>query len=69
MTILGEGEGLASSSPLPTSPASLIHMSTGERIQIIQERIRELQKRWQDLKAEVTYLDRRKRTARRKKEG
>eukprot|EP00731_Ephydatia_muelleri_P027376 Em0019g249a len=49
--------------------SSLIHMSTGERIQIIQERIRELQKRWQDLKAEVTYLDRRKRTARRKKEG
>lgn len=52
------------------SLASLMQMSTAERIQVIQDRIRELQKRWQDLKAEVTYLDRRKRTARRKeKEG
>lgn len=50
--------------------SSLMQMSTAERIQVIQDRIRELQKRWQDLKAEVTYLDRRKRTARRKeKEG
>ena len=47
-----------------------MQMTNSERIQVIQERIKDLQKRWQDLKAEVTYLDRRKRTARRKeKEG
>ncbi len=50
----------------PTLPASLPEMSSSERVALIQERLREVHKKWSQLKAEVNYLDRKRRRARRK---
>ena len=41
-------------------------MTSGERVALIQQRIREVQKRWTELKMEVAHLDRKRRRARRK---
>ena len=50
--------------------ATLPEMTTTERTNLIQEKIKAVQKRWQELRSEVLYLDRRKRKAKRKeKEG
>ena len=51
-----------------TSPATgqLPEMTSGERVALIQQRIRDVQKRWTELKIEVAHLDRKRRRARRK---
>ena len=59
------------SSLLPSLPLSLPlgqlpEMTSGERVALIQERIRDVEKRWIELKNEVAYLDRKRRRARRK---
>ena len=41
-------------------------MTSGERVALIQERIRDVEKRWIELKNEVASLDRKRRRARRK---
>ena len=41
-------------------------MNGMERISLIQERLREIQRRWSDLKAEVAYIERKRRRAKRK---
>lgn len=41
-------------------------LSSSDRIALIQERMKAIQKRYMELKAEVTYLDRKRRRARRK---
>ena len=45
-------------------------MTSVERISMIQERLKEVQGRWSDLKAEVAYIERkRRRVKRREREG
>lgn len=41
-------------------------MSGVERVLLIQERLKGVQNRWSDLKAEVAYIERKRRRARRK---
>ena len=41
-------------------------MSGVERVNLIQQRLREVQQRWTDLKAEVAYIERKRRRAKRK---
>ena len=54
-------------SPPPSlPPAELPDMAADDRVVLIQERIRELQRRWAELKTEVAYHDRRRRRAKRK---
>ena len=53
---------LPSSLPLGQLP----DMTSGERVALIQERIRDVEKRWIELKNEVASLDRKRRRARRK---
>ena len=44
----------------------LASLDTAQRISLIQEKIKGVQKRYMELKAEVTYLERKRRKARRK---
>lgn len=45
-------------------------MNSVNRITLIQDRLREVQRHWTDLKAEVAYIERKRRRAKRKeKEG
>lgn len=45
-------------------------LSSVERISLIQEHLKEVQGRWSDLKAEVVYIERkRRRVKRREREG
>ncbi len=46
--------------------ADLNGLSTPERIGTILERMKDIQKRYLELKAEVTYLDRKRRKARKR---
>ena len=46
--------------------ADLNELSTSERIGVILERMKDIQKRYLEFKAEVTYLDRKRRRARRR---
>ena len=41
-------------------------MSSVERVSLIQQRLRDVQHRWTDLKAEVAYIERKRRRAKRK---
>lgn len=41
-------------------------MTSSERMALIQERLREVHKKWSELKAEVSLLDQKRRKARRK---
>ena len=41
-------------------------MNGGERVALIQKRLREVQQRWTDLKTEVAYIERKRRRAKRK---
>lgn len=41
-------------------------MDSVERISLIQERLREVQRHWTDLKAEVAYIERKRRRVKRK---
>ena len=48
------------------SAADLESLCSTERIGLIQERMKAIQKRYMELKSEVTYLDRKRRRARRR---
>lgn len=49
-----------------THTATLPEMTSSERMALIQERLREVHKKWSELKAEVSLLDQKRRKARRK---
>ena len=51
--------------PFLSLPASRPDMKCGERVCLIEERIRRIQQKWSDLKSEVAHLDRRRRRVRR----
>ena len=51
---------------VPTHTDALPQLSNMERIQVLQERLRGVQRKWGELKTEVAYLDRKRRRARRK---
>lgn len=52
--------------PNPPPIGQLPPMSGVDRVELIQERLKEVQKHWTDLKAEVAYIERKRRRARRK---
>ncbi len=49
--------------------ADLPKMSSVERISLIQDKLRDIQRRWSDLKAELAYIERKKKRAKRKGKG
>ena len=49
-----------------SSVGQLPPMSGVDRVVLIQDRLKEVQKHWTDLKAEVAYIERKRRRARRK---
>lgn len=48
------------------SVALYTHLSPSEKISLIQERMKAIQQKYMELKSEVTYLDRKKRKAKKK---
>ncbi len=62
MVSLGECHGVC----VCVCAGVLPQMSGEERVILIQQRLREVQQRWTDLKSEVAYIERKRRRARRK---